>query len=75
MHVDSPTRTHVHLGALMHYHKCGASPVPELAQMGCGHVWGHESGSHMCPKCGKGPWLMKVDPQGRSREWKQLSLF
>lgn len=47
-----------------HLHQCGWTVLGFL-DFGCGHIWKHTGQedenivrSHMCPKCGKGPWYM-----------------
>ena len=45
-----------------HSHRCGDLSL----ERGCGHVWEHTCGkrdNHMCPACGKGPWMIRVDPK------------
>ena len=54
----------------MHKHQCGddgwneyKGPNPDK---GCGHIFEHgeesagKAAAHMCPKCGKGPWALKL---------------
>jgi len=53
-----------------HSHRCG-----DLSRVrGCGHVWAHPDSvrnlsqedynkAHHCPKCGKGPWRLIINPR------------
>lgn len=56
-----------------HTHCCGFSLDAKQSQSGCGHRWSHKASDfddqdsydqgHHCPKCGRGPWRWKLNPE------------
>lgn len=54
-----------------HLHICGdVGEEPGTIEIdslrGCTFTWRHANGNedrHMCPNCGRGPWLVKLSPE------------